>query len=155
SLWLQSASGTSLDRRQYALAPNGLLATAEAAPIVARLISGSEPGWPSLVFVPAFVEPGSTVLLLGAGFEGKAQFDRVLIDGLNAPVYSASADSLLVKVPPNLSIGPMKQVVVATRNGDTPTMETDAVNAALELPQAEGSKGELAGRIIVAGTDLP
>ncbi|HEY9793791.1 MAG TPA: hypothetical protein V6D22_25570 [Candidatus Obscuribacterales bacterium] len=155
SLYLQSASGGPIDKHDYALLSNGLLVSAQSAPLVGALISTGEAAWPQLLFSPAFVQPDSMVVLIGTGLEGKPQTDRAIIDGLAGQLFSASADAVLVKIPANLPIGPFKELWIATRRGDTPIVETDAARAELEVPQAQEGKGELPGRIAVLGTSMP
>jgi hypothetical protein len=138
----------------YALTPAGLLVEpAQNAAFISRLLSG----WqrkilPELSYCPALISAGATFGVFGQNFQGKPGLDEVRIDGMGCDVTAGSSISLLVTAPSRLHIGPLKEIYVSARNGESSNvLELDVAKVETSWPSSQPGEG----KVMVMGTNMP
>lgn len=96
----------------------------EAVDRIEESIVASEQA-PTIAYAPAVIETSQPFVLIGKNLSGTADGDHIKIDGYDADVFSGSGVCLLATAPRKLSLGPLREMYVTTREESSNTVEVD------------------------------
>jgi hypothetical protein len=157
SLVLQDADKKDVDRRDYSLAPSGLLLTSDSAVQVKALLTGPSPFLqsPSILYAPAVVEPGERLVVLGSNI-GASENSKFMLDGVPVPLLSSSPAAAVGQVPTHIGAGPIKQLYLSNFDGvPSNSVEVDVARSEVTIEKSDTGASERDARISAYGTNLP
>lgn len=129
------------------------LAEAAAALLNSDRTAGSAP---VISYSPSVICPGDGFVLVGEHFSEKLASNYVDIDGLNAPVLSASPDGILALAPSRLRLGPLRELSVSVDNNASNTCELDIAQPFFNhVKTADDDVSPEKGKLGMNGTNVP
>lgn len=158
-LSLLSSDKRKIDKRKYRKRADGFFSESE---VIAEegsallKVSEAQTRFPAVTFAPAVVSPGDHFVIVGSNFAVKASDDRVEIDGVEAPVLSATPRSLLVVAPSKLKLGPLRELTVTVSGQTSNVCETDVARTFFSHVKTEDDDvSPEKGKIGMNGTNVP
>lgn len=157
TLSLQSESGNQVEINKYARTPAGYLTTEASASGALDELEGAVETTelaPMIAYAPAAIETSQPFVLLAKNLTGKAEADRIVLDGYDADVFAGSTISLLATAPKRISVGPIREMYVTARGESSNIMEVDVCRVECNLAERTSDSNECAN-VRVIGSNMP
>ncbi|GAC1516460.1 MAG: hypothetical protein NVS1B4_11530 [Gemmatimonadaceae bacterium] len=135
---------------------NTLTATVDKLPSVAYSVTTFVPGTqPSITSIaPSLLTPGISATLNGTGFGATVAENRVLVDGVAAPVLTASATQLTVTIPATLPCAVTHRAVIVVTVGGVTGRGTQEMRVGVQRAMPVGSAVVVTSPVELACTEL-
>lgn len=158
-LTLLSSDKRKIDKRKFRKRADGFFSESEVIAeegSALQKVSEAQTRFPSVTFAPAVVSPGDQFVIVGSNFSVKTSDDRVEIDGVEAPVLSATTRTMLVVAPSKLKLGPLRELTVTVAGQSSNVCETDVARTFFSHVKTEDDDvSPEKGKIGMNGTNVP